>query len=120
VLAWTIPGAGYLAVKEKKRAAITFVTIGFIFFIGIYVGSIGVIDPVKAWAWYIPQIMFSPVVAVLAQMTKSGAYPTYGKPCDIGQIYTSVAGMLNLLCVIRSVYMAHSGRGEIIGGEEDA
>ena len=52
-------------------------------------------------------------------MTSSGQYTSYGKPFDIGQIYTTVAGMLNLLCILSAVYMAHCGRGEIIGEEEE-
>ena len=119
VLAWAIPGAGHFIVKERKRAIIIFVTITATFLTGLYIGSVGVIDPVGAWPWYIPQFMTSPVVALLGNMTKTGDYPSYGKPNDIGQIYTSIAGLLNLLCITSAIYMAYCGRGEIIGEEED-
>ena len=118
--AWAVPGAGHFVVKERKRAIIIFVTIIATFLIGLYIGSVSVVDPVGAWPWYIPQMMTSPGVAILGHMTKAGKYPPcYGKPNDIGQIYTSIAGMLNLLCIISAIYMAYAGRGEIIGQEEE-
>ena len=86
---------------------------------GLYLGSVGVIDPVGSKPWYIPQMMTTPAVSFLGHMTKTQGYVSYGKPNDIGQIYTAVAGMMNLLCIISAVYMAYCGRGEIIG-EEDA
>ena len=118
LLAWTVPGAGHFLIKETRRAVIIFVTIAITFLAGLYIGSIGVIDAVGAWPWYTAQIMTTPAVGIIAQITKSGQYPSYGRPFDIGQIYTTIAGMLNLLCILSAVYMAHCGRGEIIGEEE--
>ena len=119
LFAWAVPGAGHFLIKERQRAIIIFVTITATFLAGIYIGSIGVIDSVGAKPWYAAQIMTSPAVAIIARITSSGQHPSYGKPFDIGQIYTSVAGMLNLLCILSAVYMAHCGRGEIIGEEEE-
>jgi hypothetical protein len=119
LLAWAVPGAGHFLIKERQRAIIIFVTITATFLAGIYIGSIGVIDSVGARPWYAGQIMASPVVGFISRMTSGGQYPSYGKPFDIGQIYTTVAGMLNLLCILSAVYMAHCGRGEIIGEEEE-
>lgn len=62
LLAWLVPGGGHFALNEKKRAAIIFVAIVVTFCIGLYVGSIGVIDPVNAKPWYVAQIMNSPAV----------------------------------------------------------
>ena len=117
--AWAVPGGGHFLIKEKKRAIIIFFTITLTFLIGIYAGSIGVIDAVGAWPWYIPQVMTSPAVTLIANITATAKYPSYGKPFDIGQIYTTVAGMLNLLCIVSAVYMAYCGRGEMIGEDED-
>ena len=116
LLSWLIPGAGYFLLKEKKRAIIIFVTIVLTFCTGLYVGSIGVIDPVGAKPWYAAQIMNSPMVALLGHLTAGGGYPVYGKPNEIGQIYTSIAGLLNLLCIVNAVYLAHLRRAETNGG----
>jgi hypothetical protein len=103
---WLIPGAGHLVLKEKKRALIIFVTIILTFNLGLYIGSIGVIDPVGSWPWFIAQIMTSPAVGFIGHYTAAGGYPVYGKPNEIGQIYTSIAGLLNFLCFVNAVYIA--------------
>ena len=116
LLAWLLPGAGHFLLKEKKRSVIIFATIVLTFCTGLYIGSIGVIDPVGAKAWYVAQIMNSPMVATLGHLTAGGGYPVYGRPSEIGQIYTSIAGLLNLLCIVNAVYLAHLRRAEMAGG----
>jgi len=107
VLAWAIPGGGHFVLKERKRAIIIFATVFVTLCIGLYVGSIGVIDPVGAQPWYYGQVAASPVVILLGYITAGGEYPVHGKPSEIGQIYTCVAGLLNLLFVVNAVYLAH-------------
>ena len=104
---WVVPGAGYFLLKETKRGTIILVTIVLTFCIGLYIGSIGVIDPVGAKPWYVAQMMNSPFVAILGHLTKGGAYQALGKPGEIAQIYTSIAGLLNLLCIVNAVYLGH-------------
>ena len=115
LLAWLIPGAGHLLLKENKRALIIFVTIVLTFLAGLYIGSIGIINPVGAKPWYVAQIMNSPMVAVLGYLATKGNYPVFGRPNEIGQIYTSIAGLLNLLCIVNAVYLAHLCRTENAG-----
>ena len=107
LLTWLIPGAGYYLLNEKKRAIIIFTAIVLIFCTGLYVGSVGVVDSIGAKPWYVGQMMFSPVVAGLGYLTAGGEYPVYGRPNEIGQLYTSIAGLLNLLCIVNAVYLAH-------------
>jgi hypothetical protein len=123
-MAWLVPGGGHYLLEEKRRAAIIFVAILATFVIGLYVGSLGVIDPVHAKPWYVAQVMNSPAVMFLGSHVASVhrraqqeaiegrpittmPYHVYGRPGEIGQIYTSIAGLLNLLCVVNAVYLAH-------------
>jgi hypothetical protein len=108
--AWLIPGGGYFVIKERTHAIIIFLTIVLTFCAGLYIGSIGGIDPVGAKPWYFAQVMNSPVVIALGALTKSGDYAVYARPAEIGQIYTSIAGLLNLLCIVNAVYWAHLKR----------
>jgi len=124
--AWAVPGGGHFIIKERKRAIIIFVTITLTFLAGLYAGSIAVIDRVGAKPWYAAQIMASPVVGLIANVTETSVteageprYVSYGRSRDVGQIYTSIAGMLNLLSIISAVYMTWCGRGEMIGVEDD-
>ncbi|MHC4155912.1 MAG: DUF6677 family protein [Planctomycetota bacterium] len=107
LLAWLIPGAGHVIVKERKRALIIFVAILVTFGIGISVGSVAVINPVGDKPWYVAQIMNSPMVAALGYLTATRGYFVFGWPKEVGQIYTSTAGLLNLLCIVNAVYLAY-------------
>jgi hypothetical protein len=125
-LAWLIPGAGHFALNERSRGIVIFVMIALTFAVGLYVGSIGVVNPVSAKPWYVAQVMNSPVVFLLgsymtaahqraeAQNDLSLAYPVYGRAGEVGQIYTSIAGLLNLLCIVNAIYMAHR---QVVGEE---
>lgn len=117
--AWMIPGAGHFLLRERKRGIILFVVITSLFVLGIYTGSIGVVNWVSGRIWFYAQILYSPAVGLLGNLTKNGGYPSYGRPCDIGQIYTAIAGLLNLLSILSAVYMAYCGRGQLIGEEEE-
>ena len=104
---WFIPGGGYLVLKETWRALIIFVAITTTFGVGLYIGSIGVVDPIGYRLWYVVQMMSSPLVAIIGYHTQGGGFPVYGRPNEMGQIYTSTAGLLNLLCIVNAVYMAY-------------
>jgi len=113
-----MPGAGHFVLKENKRSIIIFTTIMLTFCVGIYIGSIGVIDLYGTTPWYVvgAQIMNSPMVLALGRLTTGGAYPVHGWPNEIGQIYTSTAGLLNLLCVVNAVYLAYLRGVQTAGG----
>ena len=107
---WIIPGGGYFLLKETKRAVIIFVTIVLTFVLGIYIGSIGVIDPIGTIGdrlWYFVQMMNSPFVAIIGRFTAGGGYPVFGRPNEMGKLYTGIAGLLNLLCIVNAVYLAY-------------
>jgi hypothetical protein len=116
LLAWLVPGAGHLVLKQRGKAIVIFCAIVLTFCAGLYVGSIGVINPVGAMPWYVAQIMNSPAVAVLGHVTARANHPVYAWPNEIGQIYTSTSGLLNLLCIVNAVYLAYQRRTQGRGG----
>lgn len=109
ILGWVIPGGGYAVLKDYKRAAVIFIAISGMFLTGLYVGSIASIDVISAKPWYYAQILFSPVVELIARTTAKGEMHVYGKPAEIGQLYTSLAGMLNLVCIVKAAAIAMHG-----------
>jgi hypothetical protein len=116
---WVIPGGGHFLIRQPRRGVIIFLAVSLTFGLGLYVGSIGVIDSIGGWAWYLAQMLATPAVRIFDSMARGDAYPTMGRSCDMGQIYTAVAGLLNLLSILSAVFMAYAGRGELIGREED-
>jgi hypothetical protein len=106
ILGWWVPGAGHWIVGRHKHAVIIFISLTFAFSLGIYIGSIAAIDARTPWYW--AQLLYSPAAAYIAHLSGSVYHlDSYGRPREIGEIYTGVAGMLNLLCVINAVYLAH-------------
>lgn len=112
---WLVPGGGYAVLREKRHAIIIFATIALTFAMGLYIGSIGVINPIEAKPWYLAQILNTPAVAFIGHFSVRADYAVYGKPSEIGQIYTSIAGLLNLLCIVNAVYIAHLRGVEEVG-----
>jgi len=116
MLGWLVPGAGHFAIHERARGVVIFVSIVTTFVLGLYIGSIGVVNPVHAKGWYVAQVMNSPAVALLGHLTASGMYrPVYGRPNELGQVYTGIAGLLNLLCIVNAVYLAHRQKADAEG-----
>lgn len=105
LLSWLVPGGGYFFLNEKRRALVILISITVTFVIGLHIGSIGVVST-KSW-WFLAQVLFNPATFLLARITSGGNYQVFGKPQEIGQIYTGVAGLLNLLCIVSCMYFAH-------------
>jgi hypothetical protein len=118
--AWVVPGAGHWLIREHKRAVIVCVTVLGVFVTGLYIGSLGVLEPAHgAWYLFVGQMLTTPGAGVLTDIAQKGNYFVAGRPADIGLIYTIIAGLLNLLCISNAVYMAYCGRGgELIGEDE--
>lgn len=121
--AWLFPGAGHWLIGEKKRAIVIAVCITALFAAGLYIGTIAVIDPVHDPISYYTQVPASPLVLYLNRLnirlgsdTPVGRLLVFGRPNEIGQIYCSVAGMLNLLCIFSAIMMAEAQQRQKRGG----
>ena len=110
LLGWWIPGGGHLLIGRVKHAIIIFVSVSLAFLLGIYIASIAVLDPVNDILWYCAQILNSPMVILLARIAQNNEMVCFARPREIGQIYTAVAGMLNLLAIVNAVYLAYCDR----------
>lgn len=102
--AWCVPGAGHWIIGERKRAVIIFISLGLAFGAGLFVGSLAVIEK----PWFYAQILFSPVTLYFGYLSSSVYHlDSFGRAREIGEIYTGIAGMMNLLCIVNAVYLAH-------------
>lgn len=117
---WAVPGGGHWLIRERKRAVIILLAVGGLFVGGLYIGSLGVLETAQS-AWYIfaGQLLVCPAVGALTQWAAGQGFVVYGRPQEIGMIYTVVAGLLNLLSISNAVYLAYCGRGQLIGSQEN-
>jgi hypothetical protein len=111
VLAWLVPGAGHFYLGMPKRGAIIFVTICATFMLGLVVGGIDLIDPHLERPWFCAQILTGVPAVVAAFLQDPDVLPGVGRGMDLGQLYTGVAGLLNLLCVVDALMKSHNVRG---------
>jgi uncharacterized protein DUF6677 len=103
ILAWLVPGAGHWYLGKRSRGAIIFLAICSTFLIGLYLGGLEMINPQGSFgskAWFCAQILtgLPGLIAAIAQDPNIG--PGYGRGVDLGQVYTGIAGLLNLLCIL--------------------
>lgn len=116
IVNWLIPGSGYLMLGQVARGLTIGFTILILFFLGILIGGIHVVDPpnfslahgnlirtILEKPWYIGQFM-SGAIGLICGWLGPLQPPSHARANDIGTLYTAVAGMLNLLATIDSSY----------------
>ena len=114
LLGWLIPGGGHWLLGMKDRAFVIFFAVTSTLILGLAMGSIEVIDPQHSKAWFFAQILAglptiivtfiqNNAVGVLVQVSDNAIY---GRGVDLAQVYTGVAGLLNLLCVVDALFRA--------------
>ena len=107
LLGWLVPGAGYMYLGQKTRGTIICIAICTTFFLGVLVGGVEMVGPQFSKAWFVAQVVAG-LPAIISVVLQDPNVPAgYGKGIDLGQVYTGVAGLLNLLCVVDTLMRAH-------------
>lgn len=117
--AWLVPGLGHLLLGQKGRALILMASIGLLWLGGFFIGGVGVFDRKGHPIWFMGQMLIAPSVLVEGYHRTlqepggqpprpddlAGRYkPSYGHVHEQGVLYTSLAGMLNLLAIMDVLY----------------
>ena len=123
---WILPGLGHVLIGQKQRGYVLMLTILCLWITGVLIGGITVIDRYdrgsdkRNW-WFVGQALLSPsiIVDTLHQRLKNRMddpfpaedgeprpfyEPSYGIPFEQGTLFTALAGLLNLLCIIDVAY----------------
>ena len=119
VLAWLVPGAGHFYLGLRKRALLLFIAIELTFFIGLYIGTLRIVDPAQSMFWFVAQVLagLNTIVAHLWSTSLPGPYAEATTPLvrnwsyHMAVLYTGIAGLLNLLAVFDTVIRA--GRANV-------
>ena len=143
VLAAIFPGAGHFCLGEARRGALIAAGVLGMFFGGLLIGGIGVVDRRDNFIWFMGQALVGPIAfgvdAAHQSMFKVidrggnprparpdegrdgkgqiiyGGTPPYtrslGRVHELGTLFATIAGMMNLICIIdASFYAARSRR----------
>ena len=114
VLAWLVPGAGHFYLGLRKRALLLFITIELTFFVGLYIGTLRIVDPAESMFWFLAQILagLNTIVAHLWSNSSEATSPLIRDwSYYMAVLYTGIAGLLNLLAIFDTVIRA--GRANV-------
>ncbi len=129
-----LPGAGHYILGETRRALLIAAGVLGLFFGGIFIGGIDVIDRKEDRIWFLGQALVGPVafgVDYLHQQhfkiresvpggerlrspnpdENPRSRKSLGRMNELGTLFAAVAGMLNLIVIIDAAYHRRSGGG---------
>ncbi len=116
--AWLLPGLGHLLLRQSGRGVILGITVGTLWLAGLLIGGISVVDRTDHPAWFLGQMLIAPSFAADLYRGKlvrehEGRFvpeddppfePAYGRAHEQGTLFTSLAGLFNLLAIIDILY----------------
>lgn len=144
-LAFALPGLGHLTLGKPRRALFIFLGVMGLFLGGVFIGGIDAVDRKEDFWWFVGQAGVGPVAFLVDRVHQSHfkvadpKSPTgvrtpdpdenprnsksLGHPNEIGALYATIAGMLNVICVIDCLWSAPKpGRGgnrrKVVGSME--
>ncbi len=116
VLAWALPGLGHFIIGEKARGIIVGVTLVCLFTAGLLIGGIDVVDSRRDTLWYAGEVMIGPAAIAIDLVHRSydqdgepyppsdsrrpPYYPSIARVNELGTLYCTLAGVLNLLAIL--------------------
>jgi hypothetical protein len=120
ILAIAFPGAGHAYLGDKKRALFIAASILFLFFGGLFVGGITVVDRRENPEWFIGQAFVGPLAFITdaahqrlfkvanarGEMRPAlpsdgrGAVRSIGRVAELGTLSSALAGMLNAIVIL--------------------
>ena len=125
ILAAALPGLGHYWLGESRRAILIFVGVMGMFFGGVLIGGIDVIDREEDFWWFVGQAGVGPTAFAVDRYHRSqltardpppnadaswfedntpGRTKSLGHPNEIGSLWATLAGMLNVICVVDALW----------------
>jgi hypothetical protein len=118
ILAWVVPGLGHIIIGERTRGIVLLIAIHLMMATGLLIGGIDVVDSRADRWWYLGQVLAGPIPIAVDRHHQSLKVTTRGLPDhpppsasspyepslarvnEIGTLFVTLAGMLNLMCIL--------------------
>ena len=132
--AWLLPGLGHVLLGQRKRGLVLGAAILGLFVSGLLIGGIDVIDSREDRLWYFGQNLAGPYAFVIDRVHQSmkadairrwqaetfrppqppvnlfGYTVSIGRVNELGTLYCTMAGFLNLLVIIDVIFRMDHAR----------
>jgi hypothetical protein len=120
ILGWLIPGLGQWSIGYRRRGMYIGIGVIGLFLIGLLVGGLGVINRGEGFWWYCGQVLVGPATPAINYWNARHpppddpaddpgyvyATPSFARVNEAGTLYTTLAGLMNLLAMLDVVYRA--------------
>jgi len=133
VLGWVFPGLGHLRNGDARRGRLVMLGVAGLFVAGVLVGGVDCVDRREDGLWFIAQAGAGPIAfltdALNAGLLKSGkvgtllpmtapngamlqvnSFKSVGLVNDVGILFTSMAGLLNVVALLDALRGPHKDR----------
>ncbi|MCL4197800.1 MAG: hypothetical protein KJZ69_09945 [Phycisphaerales bacterium] len=119
ILAWIVPGLGHWFLGHRRRARLIAAGIAILYFGGLLLGGLGVIDRQQKPLWFYGQLLVGPATPIINawhaahyppkdptySVNHAYARPSFSHSHEIPTLFTTVAGMLNLLAILDVIFL---------------
>lgn len=135
IAAWVFPGLGHALSGDLKRGIILAIAIMTLWTGGLLIGGISVIEsrsPLGQFhPWFLGQALIAPSLIIEYNHDRYRAVtggkppqpetetgepalyePAYGRPHEMGTLFTALAGLLNLLAILDVLYRTGSRKSQ--------
>lgn len=134
ILAWVFPGLGHWAIGHRRRGRFVAIGVLSLYLGGLLIGGLNVIDKENDFWWYCGQVLIGPTTPAINWYHASHRAPLnpedptppgYVRPSfshvnEVGTLYTTLAGMLNLLAILDVIVRRPQRPAQHRRGEDDA
>ncbi|MBL1217024.1 MAG: hypothetical protein D8M59_05955 [Planctomycetes bacterium] len=135
ILGWLLPGLGHWSLGYRRRGVLIAVGVLSIYVLGLLIGGLYVIDSKNARWWFYGQCLSGPATPIIQYWRSAGheppaippetdlppghgdtpgdagsaqttLTPSFSHINEVGTLYTTIAGMLNLVALFDVMYLA--------------
>lgn len=125
ILGWLVPGLGHWSLGYRRRGRLIALGVLSLYILGLLIGSVGVINRQTGFWWYCGQVFAGPATPILDfwgarhpepddPLVNPGhvyATPSFAKVNEVGTLYTTLAGLMNLIAILDVIFKASNVPG---------
>ncbi|MEW6745018.1 MAG: DUF6677 family protein [Planctomycetota bacterium] len=100
LLTWVFPGAGHWLLGRRRKGIYFFVLITALYVAGMILADFLNVSPQRYWFHYLAEVLYGAATLVATIATHSLRVESFNPYADVGVLYTSVAGLLNVIVMV--------------------